>query len=233
MWPFSQKIHKLFTISLTPQTITCAVLQAQKNSYMLSAYERTPFKQLEFAQAIPFNISKLKKIIKTFAQQHKLQQTQAALSISGPPVLEKVVTLATAHPQKEDFDLPDLEAFNWDFLYLCPSQKKGFDFFVCGIKPHHLFSYQLLAKQCDLQLATLTTGQLTHLHLYKYLQADTFRQAKLSLDLLQQRYDVKTLLTKKDLCKAISVSPELSVDLQKEYLFLKSALGLFLAERFG
>ena len=205
----------------------------KKNTHELCAYERTPLKQLEFAQALPFNTTKLKTIVTTFVKKHNLDQTQAAMSISGPPIFEKIVTISTAHPEKKDFELPELKNFNWDFLYLCPSERKGFDFFVCGIKPHHLFSYQLFAQRCGLKLATLTTSQLAHLHLYKYLHADTFRQAKLSLDLLQQRYDVKTLSTEKQLCDAISINGDLSVDLQKEYSFLKPALGLFLAERYG
>jgi len=235
MWPFNRKKHKLFTISLTPQNITCTVLKRKKNSSKqacrLLAYERTPLKQLEFAQAIPFNLTVLKKIIGDFVKKNQLETTESVLSISGPRVFEKIVTLAKSHPKKEEFNLPELETLHWDFLYLCPSAKNGFDFFVCGMKPYHLFSYQLLAHHCGIQLSTLTTGKLAHLHLYKHLQADGFRQAKLSLDLLAQRYDLEALLTEKDIINAIDLPSETSVDLQKEYPFLKSSLGLFLSER--
>ena len=236
MWPFRQKINKLFTISLTPQNITCCFLQTNHSankSCTILAYERTPLKQLEFAQAIPFNISKLQKIIVRFIQKNKLEQIQTALSVSGPPVFEQIITLANAHPEKKDFKRPELKTLNWDFLYLCPSERTGFDFFVCGMKPYHLFSYQLLAQRCKLQLKTLTTGQLAHLHLYTHLQAEKFRQAKLSLDLLQQRYDIQALSEKKDICDAIHVCQNSGIDPQKEYNFLKPAIGLFLSERHG
>lgn len=235
MWPLKRKLNKLLTISLTPQNITCCVIKAdrfKKKRCTVCAYERTPLKHLEFAQAIPFNVSKLQKIITEFVQKNQLEQTQAAISVSGPPVFEQIVTVAQAHPQKKDFDLPELDNFNWDYLYLCPSQKNGFDFFLCGVKPHHLFSYQLLAQKCGVNLKTLTTGQLAHLYLYRFLHQDQFRQAKLSLDLLKQRYEMHALCEQQNLHDFVSVADE-ACDLQKESVFLKPALGLFLSERHG
>jgi len=234
MWPFSKKKHRLLVVSLSPQHLVCSVLEkSNKKDFQcaLLAYERTSLKRLEFAQAIPFNTTSLKNMITRFIKKHQLQNIESALSVSGPRVLEKIITVTNAHPEKKDFNLPELKTAQWESLYLCPSQKNGFDFFVCAMEPYHLFSYKLLAQQCGMHLTTLTTAKLAHLYLYKYLHAQQFRQAKLSLDLLQQRYDVHTLCPEKDVIDAVEFHLKTPIDAKREALFLKSSLGLFLAER--
>ena len=129
--------------------------------------------------------------------------------------------------------MPELQTLSWDSVYLCPSQKSGFDFFVCGMKPEHLFAYQLFAFSCNLNLTTITTGHLAHLHLYKTVRGNRFRQSQLSLDLLAKRYDMGLLVTQQTVEDLLYIDPELNVDLKSEYKFLGTTLGLFLSERNG
>lgn len=234
MWLFKRKKNKLFTISLTPQNITCSIIEKphkKNNQYCLKAYKRSPLKKLEFTQAILFNPTSLKKIIKHFMESNELKNVDAAISISGPRIFEKIITVKSCTPDQNDFCIPELNCFNWDCSYLCPSQNKGFDFFVCGIRPEHLFSYQLLANSCNINLTTIITEQLAYLHVYRTIRGNKFIQNQLSLDLLKCKYETSSLLSEETIKNTIKINPDIPIDIQKEYLFLGNSLGLFISER--
>ena len=233
MWPFGQKKNEVVTISLSPQNITCSHIRKSKEKKelpVLHAYRRIPLKHLEFAQAIPFNHTLLLDKINRFINDHNLQNADVVLAFSGPKIFEKIITLQNSAPSKSDFDLPELKNLTWNFLYLCPSQRNGFDFFVCGMQPEHLFSYQLLALSCAATVTTITTGKFAHLHLYKHTKGSMFRQSELSLDLLHQRYDVNALIPAELIKKTIQLHKDTHIDSELEYTFLKESLGLFLSE---
>jgi len=233
MWPFSRKKYERVTISLSPQNITCCWLErSQKNegAIYLKAYARTPLKQLEFSQAIIFNPTLLKKQIRSFLQTHRLQSTPAVLAVSGPKIVEHVIQTKTTTPTVQELGLPELRTLTWDSIYLCPSQKGGFDFFVCGMKPEYLFSYQLLAMSAGANITTIATEQLAHLQLYRHRQETLFRKSKLSLDLLQQRYNPSSLSSVEELESLLSLDEATGIDLSKEHTFLGTSLGLFLSE---
>ena len=233
MWPFGQKRNELVTISLTPQNLTCSLIaqsKEKKTTSRLKAYTRIPIKQFAFSQAVLFNPTIIKNHIIKFIKEQNAAHIPAAFSVAGPKVFEKIVHLNTASPTTQEFGLSELKNLNWDAIYLCPSQRNGFDFFVCGIKPEHLFSYQLLALSADINLITLTTEQLAHLQLYKYVHGDTFRQSTLSMDLLAQRYNPHSLCNANILEDVLTIDHHLTIDVNKEYPFLASCLGLFLSE---
>lgn len=233
MWPFGRKKNELVTVSITPQNLSCSWIEKLSNRqapYTLMAYTRTPLKQLEFSQAVVFNPTIIKKHITSFLKKHHLIGRPVVLSVSGPKVLEKIVLTKTASPAIDEYNIPKLCTLNWNSLYLCPSQKGGFDFFVCGMKPEHLFSYQLLAQSSGINIAAIVTGKLAQLHLYKHLQGSAFRQNKLSLDLLSQKYELNSLFNSNTIEQSMSISKELGIDINKEYPFLTTNLGLFLSE---
>ena len=232
MWPFGQKKHERVIISLTPQNLTCCWLKQTKkdNKIQIKAYKRIPLRQLEFSQAIIFNPTLLKHQIKTFLDTYRLHKLPAALSVTGPKIIEKIVQVKTTSPTTQELAMPELQTLTWDSMYLCPSQRGGFDFFVCGIKPEHLFSYQLLALSAGANITTIATEQLAHLHLYRHCHGDSFRQSKLSLDLLQQRYDPGALSSVDTLESLLSPDQAFDVDLHREHPFLGASLGLFLSE---
>ena len=233
MWSFNQKRNELITISLTPQNLTCSWIarsKGKKATARLKAYTRIPIKQFEFSQAVLFNPTRIKHHITAFIQEQQGANIPVALSVSGPKVFEKIIHLNTASPTAQEFGLPELQTLNWDATYLCPSQRSGFDFFVCGIKPEHLFSYQLLALSADINLVTIATEQLAYLQLYKHLRGDTFRQSTLSMDLLAQRYNPHSLCNADTVEDALAIDHHLAIDVHKEYSFLGTCLGLFLSE---
>jgi len=227
MWPFGQKKNKRTTISLTPKTISfCVFEQATKYSVLL--YSRFPLQNFEYTQAILFNPTALKKIIKTFFKQHNLEQMPVAISVAGPKIIETIVQTKTASPYPGELD-KGLKKLNWDSLYLCPSQKGGFDFFVCGIKPEHLFSYQLLGHTCNINVQTIMTEQLSQLYLYKKLKDEKFRQTQLSKDLMEQQYNLYNICSADTVEQKIEINPLLGIDFEKEQRFLKTHLGLFVS----
>jgi len=231
MWPFSRKKNDLVTVSLTPQNITCSCINTGEQTPVLKAYKRIPLKHLEFAQAIPFNQTKLSKEIALFLTEHQLHDVDLVLALSGPKIFETVITLQESSPERSDFDFPGMQEMNWNFAYLCPSGRNGFDFFVCGMRQEHLLSYQLLLHRCKASVATITAGKLAYLHLYKNIKGASFRQSELSLDLLHHRYDLTSLVNAELLAKSIEIHPNLQLDLTTEHTFLSQSLGLFFSER--
>lgn len=233
MWPFTHKQNNLVTIYLTPQHLTCCLIERvhTKNSpHLLKAYSRFPLKHLEFVQAILFNPTIIKQQIVQFITNTGLDYPPVALAVSGPRVLEQIVQTHEASTKNQTFNIAELSTLSWDCSYLCPSQKGGFDFFVCGMKPEHLLAYQLLAYAANLNLITITTGQHAHLQLYKQVQGAAFRQSQLSLDLLAHKYDANNLFDAATIASSISVDPSLDIDIKKEYSFLGAHVGLFLSE---
>ena len=234
MWPWGRKNSELVTISLTPQNLVCSLIGPGRGptaKSFLKAYVRIPLRRLELAQALLFNQTSIKQHIVDFIRTTGLENPPIALALSGPKILEQVVQIPESSPTDSSFNIPELQMLNWDCAYLCPSQRGGFDFFVCGMKPEHLFSYQLLGHSANINLVTITTQQLTHLHLYKHLQGKAFRQSQLSLDLLQQRYDPHALFDATAIENTLVINPKLGVDLLKEYSFLGTHVGLFLSEQ--
>lgn len=233
MWPFTRKQNELVTISLTPHHLTCCLIeQSQKKDtlHLVKAYTRFPLHHLEFAQAVLFNPTVIKQQITQFLTNAGLSYPRVALSISGPRVFEQIVQTHEASATKTSFALPELETLTCDCSYLCPSQKGGFDFFVCGIKQEHLFSYQLLAHATNIDLVTITTGQHALLQLYKHTRGTSFRQSQLSLDLLANKYDPNALYDATTITQSISIHPSLHIDVAKDYHVLGTHVGLFLSE---
>ncbi len=234
MWPFNQQKSEYLTISLTPQNLVCTLIdksQNKKNQINIKAHERTTLKHLEFSQSVLFNPTRIKNLITTFIKKNHIKKNiLVALSLSGPKIFEKVVQLNSPSPKLQDFTFPELQNLNWSSVYLCPSERDGFDFLICGMKPEYLFSYQLLALSCQLNLKTITTGGHAQLHLYKYLNGTKFRQSQLSLDMISHRYNLNSLVTYDKIINILNTEQIPTVDLQKEYLFLSANLGLFVSE---
>lgn len=233
MWPFTKKQSDLVTLYLTPQHITCCFIEqpSHKNTRpRISLYERHTLKHLEFAQALIFNPTHLKTLITNFISRTGRTYPPVALALSGPRIFEHIVQSTQATTQNASFDIADLATMTWESCYLCPSQKGGFDFFVCGMKPEYLLTYQLFAYAANLNLTTITTGSHAQLHAYKHAHGESFRQSQLSLDLLANKYDTAGLYSAASLTRIVDIDPALALDVDKELLPLGTHIGLFLSE---
>jgi len=214
MWPFRGTKHEIISVSLTPEQITCSwFAENNKNkNFALHAYQQYKFTHLEFEQSIIFNPTRISRLVSEFVKNNRIKNPYIALSITGPNVFEKIVTLSTSSPQKIDFKIPEFESLKWQYSYLGPSLQKGFDFYICGMKRELIFQYKLLMIISRLPLLVISTKQIAQIKLYKYLQGNNFRQSMLAIDLSENQYNFQDLLIK-NLEKI--VDSKVAIDLSK------------------
>lgn len=194
----------------------------------IHAYEKKDFEALEFEKSIVFNPTKISANIKKFIKNNNIKNPFVSMSISGPNIFEKIVTLPKSFAKKEDFKIADVKNLNWNHTYLCPSLKGGFDFYICGMKREHLFQYKLLALWAGAKLAFVTTEQAALISLYKHLEGQNFIQSQFSVDLSQNGYDMQSIFTPKLITKNFNIAKELNINVKKETKNLATSIGLFL-----
>jgi len=233
MWPWGQKKNHLVSVSLSPQNISCCFAKQSKEKnekITIIAYERKNFASLEFEKSIVFNPTKISHCIKNFIKKNNIERPIVSLSVSGPNIFEKIITLSKSAPKKTDFTFPELQNINWSHTYLCPSTKGGFHFCVHGMPKETLFQYRLLAIKSGIKLRTITTSTNACMQLYKNIKGKQFTQNQLSIDLSKNNYDIRSIFTKKLLEEHFNFNKYVAIDLKNETQFVSTNLGLFLTE---
>jgi len=227
MWPFQPRNYNIVTLALTPQQIVC--LWAKKNSEAVEvkAYERKKFGHLEFEKSMVFNPSKIGAIIDQFIKKNQIIKPFVSLAATGPYVFEKIITIPTSSPEKKDIQIKELKNHHSQHVYVGPSPKSGFNFYICGIKQPMLFQYKLLAIRSGFNLISLTTQKAAHIQLYKYLKKENFSHSQLAIDLSKSHYDTQSIIDKKRFLRTIDTNT-LEINQEEEYPFLITNIGLFL-----
>lgn len=231
MWPFKQSEPNLISVSLNPQYMCCSLIQREKDNIItIQAYKMILFKHLEFEKSIVFNFSKISNTIKTFIKTYNIKNPMLTFSISGPNIFEKIVTLSTSMPTKEDFKIPQINKLNWQYSYLGPSVHGGFDFYFCGITREALFQYNLIAIKSGIKPIVITTPKVSHIELYKYIKDNTFRQSQFAIDLAQNNYDILSTISPEHLSKYFLIDRVIDIK-QDKFKNIATMLGLFLMGR--
>jgi len=230
MWPFKAKKHNLITISLTPQKIACGYITNNNSpeSIIVNSYEETKFDSYEFEKAIVFNPTKITHIINNFTKKNNITNAQSALSVKGLNIQENIVTLVQSTPKKNNFNISELNNITWDYTYLGPSLKSGFDFYVCGIRKEILFQYKLLLIRSGLIPTIITTEKTAHLQLYKYIKGDSFRQSQLAVDLSKNNYNIQNTFTPENISNNFTLNQTTNINLKKNLPLLSTNIGLYL-----
>ena len=257
MWPFNMFFRQknIVSISLNPQYLTCCWLNppalkirasrvfegrracttGTKSKIIINAYEKTEFKSLEFENAIIFNPTKISLIINNFIKNNKIKRPVITIAINGPSVFEKVITLSTSNPTKQDFGLENLKNtknLKFNYTYLCPAISEntniGFNFYICGISHAQLFQYKLLTLKTGGNLALVTTELAALIELYKYTKDQIFNQSQLAMDLAANNYNINTLFPPEIINKISVTKNNLNINLAQESQYLATSLGLFL-----
>jgi hypothetical protein len=234
MWPFIRKQNNIIAISINPQYLTCCWLNKETKSNLINinSYEKTEFKSLEFENALIFNPTKINLIINNFIKKNKITRPLISISISGPSVFEKIVTITKSDPTIEDFKLKDINNLQINYTYLCPAISEntniGFIFYICGISQAQIFQYKLLKKKSSTSLALITTELASIIELYKYIKDQNFNQSQLAMDLSTNSYNIKTLFSPSIISKISKIKNNLNINLEQESQCLATSLGLFL-----
>lgn len=234
MWPFIRKQNNIVAISINPQYLTCCWLYKEKKSNLINInyYEKTNFKSLEFENSIIFNPTKINLIINNFIKKNKITKPLISISISGPSIFEKIVTIPKSNPEIEDFKLENTNNLQINYTYLCPAISEntniGFTFYICGISQAQIFQYKLLKIKNATNIALVTTELASLIELYKYIKNQNFNQSQLAIDLSKNNYNIKTLFSPIIISKISKIKNDLNINLEKESQCLATSLGLFL-----
>ncbi len=197
MWPLPKLHNELVTIIVDSSHLHLGVVKA--NAISNSPFVVQVYRAVSITSAIIdgyiSNVSFIQEQIKTFVANYKLENAFFSLCIAGPKIEERLTRLKKATPAASDFTYLGLQKFIWDFSYLYTDEQGEHVFAVSGIKREQLFQYQLLALQLSINLVTVTTPLHTLLHVYRYMQGDTFRQAKLGVDLQAHQNRLESYFT--------------------------------------
>lgn len=237
MWPMPPFNPHYVTISFSPHHISCYWFQQDSKNAILKSYQTTALENLELERLIVFNPSHISQIIHSFLEKHQLANAFALFCLSGPSVKEQFITLETATPDPEQFELPDKNKFTWDklvwdnlvwdYTYLYPTQDGKFTFYAAGITRELLFQYQLLALRTHLNLIAVTPATIGLLGLYKHSKGSQFRQSQLGIELTKHNNRIDQLFDEKFLADMIIPAPGVTVN-QTDTNVLLASLGLFL-----
>ncbi|HZW60631.1 MAG TPA: hypothetical protein VFF04_00215 [Candidatus Babeliales bacterium] len=229
MWPLPSIKSELVTISLTPDAISFSWMKASKKygNVELQAYRNIPLTSFEYAHAIVFNPTLLKKYISQFLSEHKLTHAFVAISIAGPSITESIVEVSKLSPEPADFPFPKLKKLLWDYRYLYPDDNR-FAFYVCGISRQLLAQYQLLSLSIPINLIAITTQRIALLQVYRQQYGAAFRHAQLARDIQLHNNDVHSLFSQDTIRRHLHIKPSLMINLQEQQSALLVSFGLFL-----
>jgi len=223
-----KKRPDIISAAISPQKLTLSWMQKGSQGPELKAYETFSFKNLEFEKSIVFNPTKISSFLKNFAKENSIKNATFAISICGPTIFEKILTLSTSTPEKKDLNLKELKNLKWDYTYLGPSVKNGFEFYICGMKREILFQYKLLGIKSGIKPVVITTAKTAQIEFYKYLKGENFRQNQLVIDLQNSNYNIQSIFTPETIAKKIELNQNIEAEIKEDYPLLATNIGLFL-----
>lgn len=231
MWPLPPLDNQVVTITFQPQHLCCSWITQTHGRAPLSlrAYQRFPLQQLELERLTIFNPTRIKKKIATFLHKHKLSHAFIIFGLNGPELKEKIVTLDTASPTRDDFVLPTTKDLLWDFCYLYPKGDGKFIFYVYGIPQYLLFQYQLLAITAQLNVIKITPLRMALLHMYKFIYGPAFRTGQLAQDMLRHNNIIENVFSKDMISRIVEVP--VNLEKQNELPYVLQSCSLFVSER--
>lgn len=231
MWPIPRINHEIVTIGCTPTILACAwITQTKKHTPCLMAYQTTPLSHLQLHNAQPFNPTVIGNHLINFLQRHNLTHAFVSIWIDGPTIKQYLVTCSHAHPTTKELGIVDSDSYLWEHFYLYPTTDGRFVFYVVGISRHVIFQYQLLAITHQINLITLTSYQMTLLHLYRFIQGDTFRHSKLAYDINGKNNQLDLLFTQETIARTLTIDPAVTISIADEFPLLLGMVGLFIME---
>lgn len=222
----------MVTIILGDNQLVLSWLKPKKQLFIVQAYRVVPLAPLDVKNSYIFNPTVLKSHIHQFLATHKLTNAAIACALSGPGIMEQLITHPMATPCKEDFTLQHTTRLVWDYRYLYPQDDGTFTFYACGISQQQLLQYKLLAMAAHLHLQSLTSKRMALLTLYRCMQGNAFRHSQLGAVMQRNNNNIEQLCTVDMVRRLVTIAPHVSLDIQTEAQNLAAAVGLALAAQY-
>ncbi len=244
MWPIPALEHKLVSVFLAQDALSCYWLEKTNNGtspLVLRAYKRYPLDNLELANLILFNPTVIKKHITSFLQEHNLENAFIAFILHGPAVTEQFVAMPTSTPHRTDFGMAN-SARNllWEYRYLYPNDDGQFVFYLYSVPRFLLLQYEMLAVAAQCNLITITTQTMALLSVYQHVFGTAFRRSQLAVDMMRCNNNIADLITADMLRRMINMSaldlsalpaPSTELRINSALAEVGAAAGLFCSER--
>ncbi len=206
--------NELVSIIFQPHQITLSHIQHTKNNAQLTlhAYKQIPLNDLELEKLIIYNPTKIKTYITNFLSIHNINNAFVLFALSGPGVFERYVPLSTTHVQPNDFNaIAELKKLYWEYKYVYPSDNAQSMYYVCGITPHMLLQYQLLAVSAQLNVLKITTKRMALHNIYKYMYGTAFRQSQFAIDMLQHNNMIEYIFSPDTFGRIVHIPAHITV----------------------
>lgn len=223
MWPLPPIRYEHVIIHIDVSSFSVSWITSKNKLPLLKAYESQEFQVLTHYH--------LSHAVAAFIAKHKLSGALLSISIASPGIYEDLVSLSIASATPHDFQNLTLNKLLWDFRYLHPLSNGHHLFYVCGISRPALFSYQLLATENKLHIATISSWYNTLMQAYKTIYGPAFRISQLAIDMEQTQYHLEEHLHADSICRMLHMSPNVNIDRDKEKKSLISMIGLYYQER--
>ncbi len=208
-----------------PHGISCALVETHKNRLYLKAY---------YSFSGDMSTITVRDCITEFTQKNKLKKISLHIALSSPLLHESFVRLNHATPKPSDFINPTTKKLIWDYRYMHTLDTGEHLFYLCGMARHTLFHYQLMAHTLDLDMRAITSTYMAVINAYATLFEPTFRQSKLTADLIKSNYKLEESIDHYLLLQQLLIHDKIMLDIAKEKVSLLSIIGLsyFQQERF-
>jgi len=221
----------LLTVLITPDYLVCALLQekAKSSGIKLQQYQRVPLNN----QVIDLRICTMNSIrhhLYRFMDQTNSKTKSLAIACLGKGLVEQFISVSHITPDWSHFPAEFKKQVS-NSLYLYPTDNNRFLYYVCGMAHQLLFQYQLLAFKSGYNLVCMTSAWYCLLHVYRFIHATTFRQAKLAVDMQRANNNLEHVLCTETITRIVTINPSISIDVKKESSFLFPLLGLYLAQK--
>lgn len=231
MWPLPPLENKLVTITFHPQRLTCSWIEStgKRAPLSLRAYKQYPFTNLELEHLVVYNPTRIKQHIVEFLHTYKLTNACIIFGLCGSGIKEKFITVSSAQPSRDNFNIPHTKQIYWDCCYLYPNDTGQFVFYVFTLPHYLLFQYKLLAIHSSLNLIKIAPVRMALFQAYKFLYGQAFRQGQLAKDMIRYHQRIEHVFTP-DIINRIIAIPH-AVDKHHELPYILEACGLFVSER--
>ena len=229
MWSIPALTHELVSIVFSPDAITCSWIQKTKTAtapLIVRAYKKYPLHNLELYNLIPFNLTSIKKHIRSFLCEHGLQDAFVIFCLDG--IAEKCVALPTSTPHCADFNMPTVSSIQWEYRYLYSDHDGHYIFYVYALPRSLILQYELLAIGLCCNLIGIATKTAALLDAYKNIFGAAFRKSQLAIDMMRHDNDIQALITDDAVRRMVSFSGGIA---KEDYSTIAAACGMFCAER--
>ncbi len=182
----------ILTVDINPHSVTIAFFTQTESPLPihLQAFDRIPAYEIALNRAVPYNSSALVLYIESFIKKHRIPTKYLALSISGDPLKE---TLISCSQEEIVHHYSSENHYQTHYIQLNNRSHNIATWYIAGLPNPLILQYQLIAFRSNLMINRITSTKYALITLYKYIHASTYRDEKLINDLYLHQSNVSLI----------------------------------------